>query len=269
MFSTITDQGIQVGDYLKIINNFNVDCPSSFSIELAEQKREALAFLSYHRGNWYLNRGEIAFFKEGKLRVALEEEGCYYNATINNWKEDLSDYFEHFRYNSEGTIISKYDSTKIEGKTFSPLVQLQYYRLYGNLSLEAIGMLEFEVIVQIADYSDSDEEVPIEDEEVYTFVDTFPIQPDSLVLKMMNDLVIFTLKRYPELQQSLHPNTYYSLTFEKDGRISDVEILRSASPKIDESINAYFQLYPQWQPAILNNRFVRCRQNFPFRLNVD
>ncbi|MCG8577231.1 MAG: energy transducer TonB [Flavobacteriales bacterium] len=261
--------GITEGGYLKIINDFNVTCPAAFPIELAEQKREALAFLSYHNGNWHLNRGEIAFFKGANVRVALEKEGCHYNGTINNWKEDLSDYFEHFQYNAEGRIISKYDSTQIEGKIFSPLVQLQYYWLYGNLSLEAIPKLEFELKVQIANYSDADEEGPVEDEKIYTFVDTFPIQPDSLVLKMMNDLVTFTLKRYPELQQSLYANTYYSLIFEKDGRISDVKILRSVSPKIDESIKAYFQLYPQWEPAILNNRFVKCRQNFPFRLNVD
>lgn len=117
--------GIKTGDYLKILNNFNDVCPASFPRAYAKEKREALAFLSYLNGNWYLTQGEIAFMDKNKARVQFYEEGYEYNATIASWKADLASYYEHFSLDKTGELIAKYTRKNAEGKPYRNLVKIQ------------------------------------------------------------------------------------------------------------------------------------------------
>lgn len=259
--------GIEEGDYLKIINDFSIVCPSALPIEYAQQKKEALAFLSFHNGKWYLNKGEIGFFTNGKIRIPFYKEGFYYTGTIPEWKKDLTDYFDHFRYNSEGELISKYSNKQLKGKTFSPLVALQYHYLYWNINkpfnpgpyLENI-FVEPEEVVEYVE--------PQEEDEIHTFVEKQPI-PDDTMSVVMEDLLNFIWAEYPHLLQlDLQGICYYSLIFEKDGSISKVEILRSIHSEIDQGIKAYYDIHSKWTPATINNGIpVRCKQTFPLRIN--
>lgn len=260
--------GVKAGDYLQINNDFDIVCPSSFAIEYAEQKKEALAFLSFHKGAWYLNKGEIGFFKDNKITITFYKEGYFYNGTISEWKNDLADYFEHFRYNSEGKLRAKYAYKEQKRKEHSALVELQYYRLYWNLKqkirekpqLERMNF-DFEVEEEI--------EEPAEDMEIHIIVDSTAIHKDSVEV-IMKDLLAYIADEYPSIMQAdIQGNVYYSLLFEKDGTISEVKILRSFIPEIDIAIKSYYEIHNQWTPAILNNAPVRYRQSFPLKIRMN
>ncbi|WP_066756227.1 energy transducer TonB [Crocinitomix algicola] len=257
--------GIKNGDYLTVVNDFNVICPSAFSIERAEQKSEALAFLMYHNGQWHLNQGEIGFFSQGRIEIPFYEEGCTYNGTIEDWKNDLTDYFNHFSYDKNGRLTAKYNSNHIKNSPPTSLALLQYNQLYHHLSLNLSvnNKLVMNLIFPPENSNDSTQKLA---DEIYLHVDQPPIKEKDLQ-DMMNDLVEYVHTTRPEIKaNNIQGTSYYSLTFDKSGKITDVQIIRSISPIIDQAIYDFYERNNLWSPALLNNQAVRFQQNLPLRI---
>lgn len=84
---------------------------------------------------------------------------------------------------------------------------------------------------------------------------------------MMNDLVEYVHTTRPEIKaNNIQGTSYYSLTFDKSGKITDVQIIRSISPIIDQAIYDFYERNNSWSPALLNNQAVRFQQNLPLRI---
>lgn len=260
--------GIQEGDYLKVINNFYVVCPSAFPIEYAQKKREALAFLSYYKGSWHLTGREIGFFEQGEIRIPFYKEHHYYQGSIADWRADLTDYFEHFSHNDKHELVAKLSESELRGKKFSDLVRLQYHRVYWDIFKKVdLGknLIPIDIFNPDAE-SDSPQAAPAEDR-IYQFTDQ-PAIPNDSVQAVMDDILAFMQAKNPKIfQGDIVGITYYSVLFEKDGSVSEVKILKSISPKVDKAIKAYYKEHNQWSVA-LNDRgeAVRYRQYLPLRI---
>lgn len=265
--------GIKIGDYLKISNDFSAICPLEVPREYAEEKREALAFLSYWEGHWYLTQGEIGFIEDKKARIPFYEEGCTYNATIADWKVDLASYYEHFWFDKAEELKAKYTQKSIEGKRCSNLVNLQYRSIYPSVNLPFDRKSNLTVIFEeLLTGTESDQlEVKSDEDEqtIFTIVEIAPISQDTLSF-IMDDIVAYIRAEYPEINElDIEGMAYYSLLFEKDGTISEVKMLRSIHPKIDEGIKTYYQTHNQWPPAqIYKGKAVRHMGNFALRFGV-
>ncbi|NOQ72518.1 MAG: hypothetical protein GQ574_10980 [Crocinitomix sp.] len=257
--------GIKTGDYLKIANNFDDVCPASFPREYAKEKREALAFMSYWEGHWYLTLGEIGFIYKNKARIQFYQEGCEYIGTIAEWKLDLANYYEHFWLDKKGEIKAKYTRKSIEGKAYCNLVKIQYESIYHGVNFPKDRNSNLEVILEeLLEMPEPLEVNNREDEEaIITIVEIQPIPRDTAIF-IMNDIVVYIRENYPEINDlDIEGITYYSLLFEKDGTISEVKMLRSIHPKIDEGIKAYYQIHNQWTPPqVYKGKTVRHKGNF-------
>lgn len=263
--------GIKQGDYLKIQYHFNVICPVPFPRKYAEENREALAFLSFKDNRWYLTCGEIAFLNDGKATVRFFEEGFEYSESIEGWKRDLQGYFSHFSLNKEDKLTPRLSAENWQDNKLTALSYLQYAGFYHPLELNVEDFPSLKpLFIEVVTPAD---EIAVEgamEDEVYTLVDTDPIS-DSVSLEIMKALLKRVMERHPELKDSgIQGNTYYSLRFEKDGRISEVKILRSVAEQIDEEIEQYFKEHPQWlEPLNENGKPVRYKKNMVFRYRID
>ncbi len=263
--------GIKQGDYLKVRYDFNVICPAPFPKEYAEEHREALAFLSFEHNQWYLTCGEIAFLNDGKATVQFFEEGYEYTESINVWKRDLQDYFSHFSLNKEGKLSPRLNAENWQDSKLSALCYLQYVGFYHPLKSNAEDYQSlkplFTEVVQPAE----ELVVPsVVEDRVYTFVNSDPIS-DSTLLEIMKTLQKRVREKHPELSNSgIQGNTYYRLLFEKDGRISEVKILRSVAEQIDREIEQYFKEHHQWRvPLNEKGMPVRYNKSMVFRYSVE
>ncbi len=262
--------GIRQGDYLKVQYDFNVICPAPFPKKYAEEHREALAFLSFENNQWYLTCGEIAFLNDGKATVQFFEEGYEYTESIDGWKRDLQDYFSHFSLNKQGKLIPRLSTENWQDSRLSALCYLQYVGFYHPLKSNVEDYQSLKPLLNDVVPSAEEAEVHlVKEDSVYTFVADDPIS-DSTSLEIMKVLQKSVREKHPELKDlGIEGNTYYSLVFEKDGRISEVKILCSVAEQIDKEIRQYYKEYPQW-PAPLNERRkpVRYRKNMVFRYSV-
>lgn len=80
----------------------------------------------------------------------------------------------------------------------------------------------------------------------------------------MDDIIAYIRENYPEINESdMTGKTVYSLLFEKDGSISEVNVIRSIHPKIDMGIKAYYEIHNQWtSPETHKGKAVRYIENF-------
>ena len=252
---------IQPGHYIRIKNDFSIVCPAAFPIEYAVQKREALAFLSYHKGSWYITHNEIGFLNENKARIAFPKQGHYYNGTIEEWKKDLDTYFAHFSVGKDKKIIPKYTQDQLKGKVLNDLIWLQYRAIYLFNESQQLPDTRLESsIVHIEQVED----INPNNETIQQAIKRHPIHQDSIP-SIMQKITDYIYRNYPTIKASeIKGITLYSLLFEKDGTISKVKIIRSVHPEIDAGIKAYFKENNQWLPPHdENNQPMRYWQNLP------
>lgn len=256
---------IQPGHYIRIKNDFSIVCPAAFPIKYAVQKREALAFLSYHKGNWYITQNEIGFFKSNKVRISFPKQGYYYHGTIAEWKADLTDYFAHFSIGSDKKIIPQFTQEQLKGKVFSDLVWLQYRALYllneskhsSNTNLET----SFAYVEDVVEIDSTQNNV------IRQVVKREPIPQDS-VKNIQYALLEYIDVNHPEIKEaSISGTTLFALLFEKDGTISETKILRSIHPTIDAAIITYFETHKDWLPPLdEDDQPTRYQQHLPLRI---
>lgn len=71
--------------------------------------------------------------------------------------------------------------------------------------------------------------------------------------------------QYPEIsmEQGEQGKVYVGFTVEKDGSLSDIEVLRGASKALDQEAIRMVSEMPEWTPAIYKGKYVRAKVRFP------
>ena len=73
----------------------------------------------------------------------------------------------------------------------------------------------------------------------------------------------------PSLKEAgIFGNNYYSLVFEKNGRISKVKLIRLIDPQIGNEIELYFSKHNQWEAA-LNEKGEKIRYKQRMVLKIE
>lgn len=116
-------------------------------------------------------------------------------------------------------------------------------------------------------FEDSDEET--DDSEVYTgVVDVMPEYPGG-----MNAMFDFIQKnvKYPASakEKGIEGKVYVQFVVEKDGSISDINILRGVSKDIDSEAVRVIKAMPKWKPGIQKGKPVRVQYTMPFKFQLS
>jgi len=79
--------------------------------------------------------------------------------------------------------------------------------------------------------------------------------------------------KYPEFEKEkeIEGNVYVQFVVEKDGSITQVEILRtvSGSKFFDKEVKRVISMMPKWNPAKIEKREVRAYMTLPFRFKLQ
>ena len=113
----------------------------------------------------------------------------------------------------------------------------------------------------IALRKDSDSAV-IREDSVYRHVDKraqFPGGPDSLKSFIESNLC------YPNLLDCVEGSVIVRFIVEKDGSISDVKVIRSIEPLVDDEAVRVVRSMPKWIPAEKDGKAVRYRFMLPVK----
>jgi protein TonB len=130
-----------------------------------------------------------------------------------------------------------------------------------DLDIDAETDDEEEIEEQIIEDEDEGEE---KEDEIFVFVEDQPGYPggDEARLKYLRDNI-----KYPEMakESGIQGTVYVTFVVEKDGRISNVKILRGIGGGCDEEAVRVIKGMPNWKPGKQRGRPVRAQFNMPIR----
>jgi len=130
-----------------------------------------------------------------------------------------------------------------------------------DLEIDAETDDEEEIEEQIIEDDDEGED---KEEEIFVFVEDQPGYPggDEARLKYLRDNI-----KYPEMakESGIQGTVYVTFVVEKDGRISNVKILRGIGGGCDEEAMRVIKGMPKWKPGKQRGRPVRAQFNMPIR----
>jgi protein TonB len=77
--------------------------------------------------------------------------------------------------------------------------------------------------------------------------------------------------KFPEeaRRNGITGTVYASFVIDKDGSVSNVEILRGVHPAIDQAVIKAIQNSPKWEPGINNGKFVRVRYSIAVAFRLE
>jgi TonB family protein len=78
--------------------------------------------------------------------------------------------------------------------------------------------------------------------------------------------IIYPQKAYKNKEQG---RVYVTMTVEKNGSLTNIKILRSASKELDKEAIRIIKLSPNWMPGIQNGRPVRVQYALPVTFNLE
>ena len=109
---------------------------------------------------------------------------------------------------------------------------------------------------------------PSAQDQVFTVVEEQPEFPggyDSMTVFLKRNL------RYPASarQQGIEGTVYVSFIVEKDGAVSDVNIIRGIAPEADAEARRVVEMSPAWTPARQRGEVVRVRFVLPIKFNLS
>ncbi|MGM0648518.1 MAG: energy transducer TonB [Bacteroidota bacterium] len=107
----------------------------------------------------------------------------------------------------------------------------------------------------------------IKDDSVYKQVDTMPRYPgsDDARMKYLRENI-----HYPEMarESGVQGTVYITFVVEKDGTVTNAEVLRGIGGGCDEEALRIVQNMPPWIPGYLDGEPVRVQFNMPFRYKL-
>lgn len=103
---------------------------------------------------------------------------------------------------------------------------------------------------------------------VYDVVEVMPQFPGGQIAMLK---YIMENIKYPKqiMEEGIQGRVTVSFIVEKDGRVSNVRLLRSVQPSLDKEAIRVVKSMPKWTPGKQNGKPVRVRFNLPvmFKLN--
>lgn len=99
-------------------------------------------------------------------------------------------------------------------------------------------------------------------DEIFRTVDTMPHFPGGE--KALTEFIQKNL-RYPETDTDVQGRVVIRFVVEKDGEISNIEILRSLASEFDKEAVRIIQLMPKWVPGKQNGKPARVYYTLPIR----
>ena len=103
---------------------------------------------------------------------------------------------------------------------------------------------------------------------VYDVVEVMPQYPGGQIAMLK---YIMENIKYPKqiMEEGIQGRVTVSFIVEKDGRVSNVRLLRSVQPLLDKEAVRVVKSMPKWTPGKQNGKPVRVRFNLPvmFKLN--
>ena len=103
---------------------------------------------------------------------------------------------------------------------------------------------------------------------VYDVVEVMPQYPGGQIAMLK---YIMENIKYPKqiMEEGIQGRVTVSFIVEKDGRVSNVRLLRSVQPALDKEAIRVVKSMPKWTPGKQNGKPVRVRFNLPvmFKLN--
>ncbi|MBI1222836.1 MAG: TonB family protein [Bacteroidetes bacterium] len=124
------------------------------------------------------------------------------------------------------------------------------------------------------DDSDPPKENPIEekstekDGEVFLFVEQMPEFPggQQAMYKYIASRAEYSLKAK---EQGISGKVYVSFVIEKDGKVSNVQVVRGAHPLLDSAAVKIVKGMPDWKPGMQRGKHVRVKQTLPVIFTLD
>ena len=77
--------------------------------------------------------------------------------------------------------------------------------------------------------------------------------------------------KYPEeaKEQEIQGRVIVQFTIEKDGSVSDVKVVKSVHPLVDEQVVRAISAMPAWKPGMHEGKPVRVSYSLPFRFRLQ
>ena len=133
---------------------------------------------------------------------------------------------------------------------------------------------EIEIDVEADENTEMMEYEPVEEPEeedeaqIFTVVESMPGYPggEAARIKYLNNNI-----KYPQMarESGIQGRVFVTFVVEKDGRVTDVRVLRGIGGGCDEEAIRVIQNMPNWQPGKQRGKPVRVQFNMPilFKLN--
>ncbi|MDO5663668.1 MAG: M56 family metallopeptidase [Bacteroidia bacterium] len=170
-------------------------------------------------------------------------------------------------------------------KTKSPAMKLAKYLLVVPLTFLLITLnsclskekkndenTTTETISSLPDTSDASPEVSAEEPkgEVYVVVEEQPTYPEgnAAMMKFLGDNIKYPVEAQ---EKKIQGRVIANFVVEKDGSLSDIQVVRGVDPLLDAEAIRVLKLMPNWKPGKQSGENVRVRFTFPvvFRLQSD
>lgn len=199
--------------------------------------------------NGKLHGAYTNYFKDGKI-----ETGTYKNGEKNL----LWSYTNHSNQLIKSIF---YSNGKKEGKS-----QL----FYDNGNIKEISIYKSGKIIETQEFDFEGNEIIEEDyqnEEIFTIVEEQPEFPGGMG-KMMRYLARKT--QYPQaaLEMGIQGKVYVSFIIEKDGTISDVNVIRGVHKSLDKEAIRVVKSMPKWTPGIQKGKKVKVKYTIPINFRL-
>jgi protein TonB len=130
-----------------------------------------------------------------------------------------------------------------------------------DIEIDAETDDEEEIEEQVIQEEEQEEE---KEDEIFVFVEDQPTFPggDEARIKYLQDNI-----HYPEMakESGIQGTVYVTFVVEKDGRITNVKVLRGIGGGCDEEAVRIIKNMPKWKPGKQRGRAVRAQFNMPIR----
>jgi len=115
--------------------------------------------------------------------------------------------------------------------------------------------------------SQNDSFQEIEDTDTIYYIKDVDVKPEFVggekaLMKFINENITFPIEFSGASAQG---NVYVKFVVEKDGSITNIEIVRGVHPLFDKEAIRLVKLMPKWKPAIKGGEVVRCYFTLPVK----
>jgi len=193
---------------------------------------------------------------------------------INNWSDNDQKYYIKVTSDQQ-TLDIKLDKSTEDASERNFKDWKQNEAIYTNRILQAIQSEELHEYVHNGQKRTNDEFTgsnidvisPPDSNWVFSYVEQEPMfgkgSADWLKYIQVN-------LRYPTKarQDSVQGKVYVIFIVERDGSVTNIQILRSLSPECDKEAIRLIQNSPKWKSGIQAGKIVRCQYTYPIKFKL-